>query len=160
VTENLPANTDPSDVAALVGAALPAHTDVAAVLGIMVPIVAIVFGISLAMLGLWFDFRKKREQFQLHHTERMAAIEKGIELPPLPSEFFRDNRRRERTPIFYLRRGLMWLLIGLSVTAALWGTDEKDFWWGLVPSAVGVAYLLSYLVERGHPPKPGDPESH
>jgi len=30
---------------------------------------------------MWLDFRKKRELFQLHHAERMAAIEKGIDLP-------------------------------------------------------------------------------
>jgi Domain of unknown function (DUF6249) len=161
VTDNLPADTDASDLASMISAAVPQHTDVAAILGIMVPIVAIVFGISMGMLGLWLDFRKKRELMQLHHAERMAAIEKGIELPPLPSEFFRDYKRRDRsdrTPLFYLRRGLMWLLIGLSATVALWGTGEKEFWWGLVPSAVGVAYLLSYLVERAQPPQSQPPE--
>jgi hypothetical protein len=161
VTDNLPANTDAGDVASMIGSAMPQHTDVAAILGIMVPIVAIVFGISLGMLGLWLDFRKKRELYQLHHAERMAAIDKGIELPPLPPEFFREDKRRgrsERSPIFSLRRGLMWLLIGLAVTAALWGTEEKDFWWGLVPCAVGVAYLISYLVERAQPPQPPQPQ--
>jgi hypothetical protein len=81
VTENLPANIDPSDVANMASTALH-HTDVAAVLALVIPIVAIVFGISVAMLGMWLDFRKKREMFELHHAERMAAIEKGIDLPP------------------------------------------------------------------------------
>src|ERR1700735_3890801 len=92
------------------------HADLPAILSMMIPIVAIVFGIGVAMLGLWFDFRKKREMFQLHHAERMAAIEKGIDVPPLPPEFFRDFKKRNVSPTAYLRRGLMWLLIGIAVT--------------------------------------------
>ena len=93
--------------------------------------------------------------FQLHHAERMAAIEKGIDLPPLPAEFFSSNRSRDRSPTAYLRRGLMWTLIGAGVTVALWGTGEPEFWWGLVPIGVGVAFLLSYLVERNRKPGAG-----
>jgi len=145
VTENLP------DVANMAGMAMN-HTDVPAILSMMVPIVAIVFGIGVAMLGMWLDFRKKREMFQLHHAERMAAIEKGIDLPPLPPEFFQSSKQ-EKTPYTYLRRGLMWLLVGIAITAALWGTHESDFWWGLVPVAIGVAHLIGFLVERSHGPK-------
>ena len=145
MTENLP------DVANIASAAA-SHTDVAAVLGLMVPIIAIVFGIGVAMLGMWLDFRKKREMFQLHHAERMAAIEKGIDLPPLPPEFFQDRRKQEKTPYSYFRRGVMWLLIGIAVTTALWGTHDHDYWWGFVPVAVGVAYLVTFMVERGRKP--------
>jgi hypothetical protein len=147
VTENLPASIDPSDVAAMASTAIT-HTDVASVLALVIPIVAIVFGIAVAMLGMWLDFRKKRELFQLHHAERMAAIEKGIDLPPLPPEFFQGERKQEKTPHTYFRRGVMWLLIGIAATTALWGTHENDYWWGLVPVAVGVAYLITFLVER------------
>ncbi len=142
MNENLP------DVASMASTAM-SHGDAPAILSLMIPIVAIVFGIGVAMLGMWLDFRKKREMFRLHHAERMAAIEKGIDLPPLPPEFFQGERKHERTPYTYFRRGIMWLLIGIAVTAALWGTHEGDFWWGLVPIAVGVANLFSYLVERG-----------
>jgi hypothetical protein len=147
VTENLPASIDPSDVASMAGAVMH-HTDVPAVLAMVIPIVAIVLGISVAMLGMWLDFRKKREMFQLHHAERMAAFEKGIDLPPLPPEFFEDRKKQPRTPYTYLRRGLMWLLIGIAITTALWGTHDSDYWWGYVPIAVGVAYLITFLVER------------
>jgi hypothetical protein len=157
VTDNLPANTDAADLSAL--AQMVPHDSIVAILGVMVPIVAIVMGLGIGMLSLWLDFRRKRELFQLHHAERMAAIDKGIELPPLPPEFFADpKKRRDYSPTVYLRRGLMWLLIGLASTAALWGTQESDFWWGLVPSAVGLAYLLSYLVERRQPAQPPQPQ--
>ena len=150
MTENLPSNIDPSDMAHLASTAMT-HTDVASILALVIPIVAIVFGIGVAMLGMWLDFRKKRELFQLHHAERMAAIEKGIDLPPLPPEFFQDNKQPP-TPYKYLRRGLMWLLIGIAVTTALWATHDKDFWWGFVPVAVGAAYLITFLFERSRGP--------
>jgi hypothetical protein len=147
VTENLPTDIDPSAVANMAAAAMH-HTDVPAVLALVIPIVAIVFGIGVAMLGMWLDFRKKRELFQLHHAERMAAIEKGIDLPPLPPEFFQGERKQDKTPYTYFRRGVMWLLIGIAATTALWGTHDNDYWWGFVPVAVGLAYLITFLVER------------
>jgi uncharacterized protein DUF6249 len=148
VTDNLPASIDPSDMANMASAAM-SHNDVPAILSLTIPIVAIVFGIGVAMLGMWLDFRKKREMFQLHHAERMAAIEKGVDIPPLPPEFFQGHDKKDRSPYAYFRRGVMWLLIGIAATAALWGTHDNDYWWGLVPAAVGVAYLITFLVERG-----------
>jgi hypothetical protein len=161
VTDLLTNATDPGTLAALADAA-SSHTDVAAVLGVLVPIAAIVLGLGAVMLGMWLDFRKRREMFQLHHAERMAAIEKGVDLPPLPLEFFQFHKRRDPTPYSpytYLRRGLMWSLVGVGVTVALWGTGQREFWWGLVPIGVGVAYLLSYLAERNRKPAGGtDPQ--
>jgi hypothetical protein len=117
---------------------------------VLIPIVAIVMGIGIAMLAMWLDYRKKRDIFQLHHSERMAAIEKGIDLPSLPSEFFTDYRRRPRVPADYLRRGLVWLLVGIALVVALFESGSEDFsWsWGLVPTAVGAAYLLFYGFTR------------
>jgi hypothetical protein len=155
VTDPLTATADPNALAAIAEAA-SSHTDVAAILGLTIPIVAIVLGLGVAMLGMWLDYRKKREMYQLHHAERMAAIEKGIDLPPLPLEFFQGHKHRDVTPFTYLRRGMMWSLIGVAVTVALWGTGRSNFWWGLVPTGVGVAYLLSYLVERNRKPPSTD----
>jgi hypothetical protein len=119
-----------------------------AILGVLIPIIAIVLGIGIGMLSLYLDYRKKREFFELHHKERMAAIEKGIEVPPLPPEFFQDPRRRVRTPGDYLRRGLVWLLVGGAITLALQGSGEKSHsLWGLIPAAVGLANLIYYFVE-------------
>jgi hypothetical protein len=110
--------------------------------------VAIVLGIGIGMLALWLDYRKKREFFELHHKERMAAIEKGMEVPPLPADFFQDSRRRSRTPSDDLRRGLVLLLVGVAITIALYQRAGANGLWGLVPAAVGLAYLLTYLVGR------------
>jgi hypothetical protein len=152
VTDNLPVNTDAANVASMMSAMEP-HSDPVAILGVLIPIVAIVMGLSVGMLVLWLDFRKKREMFQLHHAERMAAIEKGIEIPPLPPEFFSDFKRRDRNPNTQFRRGVVWLLVGLALMVAMHGQDDRHFWWGLIPVAVGLANLLSYAVERRRPPE-------
>jgi hypothetical protein len=129
-----------------------AHSTVEGVLGVMIPIVAIVMGIGVAMLGMWLDYRKKREIFELHHKERMAAIEKGMEVPPLPPELFQGNKRAYgRLPSDYLRRGLVWGFIGLGVTVAMRLENEGGAWYGLIPLAVGVANLLMFLFQRRQP---------
>jgi len=130
------------------------------VLGIFVPIIAIVMGVGIGMLGLWLDYRKKREIFELHHKERMAAIEKGMEVPPLPAELFRDRRRRE--PSDYLRRGLIWLLVGIAILIALLsmpGAAPRAAFWGLVPAAIGLAQLIFYFVEGRKPPTGKDADT-
>jgi peptidoglycan/LPS O-acetylase OafA/YrhL len=121
--------------------------NVVAVLSMVIPIVAIVMGVSIGMLSLYLQFRRQRDMFQLYHTERMSAIEKGIELPPLPPEFFQDTRRPELAPIRHRRSGLILLFLGIAVSVALWGTDVPAYWWGLVPAAIGLALLLSSLLE-------------
>ncbi len=135
-----------------------------AILGIMVPIVAIVMGLGLGMLKLWLDFRKKRAILQAHHTERMAAIEKGIDLPPLPPQFYGSNgdssaeggagqSSNAQPGLASLRSGLTWLLIGLAIGIALYANQEDHSahdaaWWGLVPAAFGLSRLLFYFISR------------
>ncbi len=119
------------------------------IIALMIPIVAIVMGIGIGMLRLWLDYRNKRDMFKMHHAERIAAIERGIELPPLPPQFFQDYPypRGASDSIRYLRNGLVLLLVGGAVFLAL---DEEGgldaAWWGLVPAAVGAAFLLFYVV--------------
>jgi hypothetical protein len=144
-------NDDPSVLPQLMA---HSHPDVVAIIGVLIPVVAIVLGLGLGMLKIYLEYRKRRELMQLHHAERMAAIDKGIELPSLPPEFFQEYRKAPATVLTYLRRGLMWLLIGIAVTVAMFsGHNTKEPWWGLVPVAVGVAYLLFYFfVSRTKPP--------
>ena len=112
----------------------------------LIPISGITLGLGTAMLRLWLDYRKKRELFQLHHVERMAAIDKGIDLPPLPSQYFADYRLASAD---YLRYALIWSLAGIAFSGALYVTSRSLWVWGLIPVAVGIAYLLFYRIERG-----------
>ena len=116
------------------------------IMGLSIPIIAIVLGIGIAMLSLYLEYRKKRDIFELHHKERMAAIDKGMEIPPLPAEFYQDARRRCR-PGDNLRRGLVLLFVGGAIAAALSATGHRAAAWGLVPAAVGLANLLAYFIE-------------
>ena len=128
-------------------------TRITEVLALMIPIVAIVMGIGIGMLSLLLDYRKKREMFAMHHKERLVAIEKGMEVPPLPPEFFQNGQRRPWTPAQNLRRGLILLLVGGAVTAALYNGYNHSYMWGLVPAAVGVALLLTYFIESRKAPR-------
>jgi hypothetical protein len=56
-----------------------------------IPIVAIVMVFGSGMLKLYLNYLKRRDLFALHHQERMAALEKGIELPPWPEDLLQEN---------------------------------------------------------------------
>lgn len=119
-----------------------------AVLGVMIPIIAIVMSIGIGMLALTLNYRRKREIFQLYHAQRMAAIEKGVELPPLPPEVLEGFQRTSGPPQYvHLRRGLMLLFIGVVLFVAIYASDGlEDAWWGLLPAAIGLADLMFYIL--------------
>jgi hypothetical protein len=52
------------------------------------------------MLGTLLNYCRKRDIFRLHHAERMAAIDKGVQIPTLPREFFQDDSPARSTPEF------------------------------------------------------------
>ena len=114
---------------------------------VFVPIIAIIMGIGLAMLGLWLDYQKKTKMFELHHKERLAALERGIELPPLPVEFFQGRAPSTSRGQGLLLWGLIFTLVGLAFAAAQSiNGDTESAAWALVPIAVGTAQLIYYYV--------------
>jgi Domain of unknown function (DUF6249) len=122
-------------------------------IALLIPILAIVMGIGIGMLAIFFDYRKKQEMFAMHHKERMAAIEKGMEVPPLPPEFFSEGRRCRSGAHGDLRRGLVLLFVGAAVSIALYNTQREAYLWGLVPAGVGLAQLLFYYLSRSKTPE-------
>jgi hypothetical protein len=125
---------------------------------VIIPVVAIVGGISFAAYSMYLKVRRQRETLQMYHAERMAAIEKGIELPPLPSELLHD-RYHDRGEYWRWRRGsgLTLIFVGAAVTIALWQSNgDRSFWWGLVIVAWGLGRLVSnYLEPPAIPPQAG-----
>ena len=114
------------------------------IIGVFIPVIAIVMGIGIGMLSIVVNYRKRKEMFALYHQERMAAIEKGIELPPLPAEFFAEDGKSP-SPHGRLLTGLVWLFIGLALMLALYFTDSRGAVFGLIPTAIGLAYLIYYF---------------
>jgi hypothetical protein len=71
-----------------------------------------------------------------------------MEIPPLPIEVLGSPPRRST-----LLPGLVWLFVGVALLLSFW-EGEGVFahvagrWvWGLVPTGIGIAYLIHYLVE-------------
>lgn len=113
----------------------------------LVPLVAIVFGISFVPSIIWIilNYRKRRRFMELHHAERMAAIERGMDIPPLPVELIDGSGRRPRRTS--LLPGLVWFFVGLALLISM-GTDgDVPSVAGLVPLGIGVAYLIYYFLE-------------
>src|SRR5688500_12522945 len=114
-------------------------------MGEMIPIVAIVVSIglplSIPIVYLVLNYRKRRRLIELHPAERMAAIERGMEIPPLPIEVLGPLSGRRRSTLL---PGLIWLFVGLALIVGLheW-SDFAAFTgfsvWGLVPAGVGLA---------------------
>jgi hypothetical protein len=119
-------------------------------LGLLIPIVSIVFGIGLAGVVIYLGYRRKKELFVLYHQERMAALEKGVELPPLPDALLSDDGKplRPYHPRRHLLKGLTWLFIGLGLGVALGPTAGWDIsLFALIPLGIGLAHLIYYFVE-------------
>lgn len=117
----------------------------------MIPIIVVVLGAALGMLAIYLGYRKRKEIFVLYHQERMAAIEKGVEVPPLPEALLTDEGGRPARPYHprrHLLRGLAWLFVGLGLGAGLWATAGFDWaLFSLVPIGIGLAQLIYYFVE-------------
>lgn len=114
------------------------------VIGVFIPIVAIVMGIGIGMLAIWSEHKRKAQLLEQNHRERMHAIEKGLELPPLPANVVgSSNGPSTATPEKALRSGVMLVLIGVILYFALRrvGAEEASLF-GLIPAAIGVANLF------------------
>jgi len=147
------------------------HVDVNEAIGMLIPLVAIVLGIGMIVVTIVTRHRRQMQELDNRHRERMAAIEKGLELPPDPvaervavTERYDDSvRRQRRAGSNYLLKGLIWLGVGVALSASdsIMGSDNRTFGW--VAMAVGAAYLLYYAFEgrregddrREGPPPPG-----
>jgi hypothetical protein len=124
------------------------------IVALLIPIVALVMVFGTGMLAIYFNFRKRRDMFALYHQERMAAIEKGVELPPLPEDFFHEDgkgRPRRRSGHGTLLGGLVLLFVGLTLYLALHLTVQRTEGSGdvavyaLIPAGIGVACLIYYF---------------
>jgi len=113
--------------------------------GILIPIVMF---ISIAVVfSLWFYFRHKA-RVATQQTFRLA-LEKGSELTP---EFVKQLSEPEPSKDRDLRRGLIWVALGLATAILGVAINEPDAIGPLLgsaafPALVGVAYLIMWRYE-------------
>jgi len=122
------------------------------VVAVFIPIVAIFMSLLIPIVYAVVDYRRRRDIVEANHKERLAAIERGMELPPLPESFYQSIKPARRSS--YLLPGLVWLFVGVGIFIALGaiaGEDVRNL--GLIPAGVGLAYLIYYFIEgRKLPP--------
>lgn len=130
-----------------------------------IPIIAIVGGITM---GIVRSIGQQRV-IEMAQRERIAAIERGVDLsklPPLPASSGRsdDIASMYLSPYEYSRRrsqnlmigGVITLCIGIGVMLFLRVVANSDEAWGvgIVPAAVGIGLLLSSWIVRPRDAEP------
>ena len=98
----------------------------------------------------------------LVHKERLAAIEKGLPLPPEAAASLSPEAERHRSwnvQRLLLLAGLVWLSLGIStfvVLSAIFSANSPSAadlprglqWIGLAPATIGLSHLIVYAVGR------------
>jgi hypothetical protein len=114
--------------------------------------------VIVALIG-YMGFR----QWLMHHRrvmihrERLAAIEKGIELPPVEKEVQRSSWNVRQ---MLLLAGLCWISLGIGVFVVLSAVLAHPYdstqipqglqWIGVAPVAIGISHLIVYLAGRSN----------
>jgi hypothetical protein len=125
-----------------------------------IPIISIILSMTLGGIAIIAWHRHKLRELDQRHKERMAAIEKGLEVPADHPVTEPAGNGRQRVQPRYLLRGLVWLGIGLALTL---GRRDEFAWgmstgWGWIAVGVGAAYLIFYIVEGRRPSPPERPQ--
>lgn len=129
-------------------------------------LVAIIVAISLTYA---FQLYIRHQRRAMVHRERLAAIEKGLELPPLEQEIQRGSWNVQR---LLLMAGLIWFSLGVAAFPMLneiaghsfrmpWGYDNTGNpffadiliprgtqWIALAPIGIGLSHVVVFLVGK------------
>jgi hypothetical protein len=113
--------------------------------------------VSVAVIGYlafrqWLQFNRRR----MIHRERLAAIERGVDLPPLDQEVRRSSWNVQQV---LLLAGLVWVSLGLGAfvtlsallahpTPVTEGIPQGLQWIGLAPLCIGLSHLVVYLIGK------------
>jgi len=102
-----------------------------------IPITMFLVAGGIVIAAMIFRNQKRKTE----SVEILAALEKGVEVK------FPDVNNNRLLP------GLIWLFLGIIMTIGLAVSIPDDvpsgMWvWGLIPVAVGAAYLIVYRIEE------------
>jgi hypothetical protein len=116
--------------------------------GMFIGLICSILVLSIPLVVIATRARRAHKAMQYVHAQRMAAIERGMELPPASLDFGLDSvRSRPRTALL---PGLMWLFVGLAICCG-WAVSDGDgppMFIGLIPIGIGLAYLVYYFAEE------------
>ncbi len=127
-----------------------AHDQKMEAMGVTIGLVSVVLGIGIAFFAIGCDFRKRRHLMNLCHKERLAALEKGLELPPYPPELRGSTDGQDAGgPNTGLKSGLVWLAIGIGIYWFLSSGRRGGLHPSMaaIPIGIGAAYLVYYVIE-------------
>lgn len=108
-------------------------------MGVLMCIIAIIMTFLIPIMWFYFNYRKR----VWISKERIAAIEKGVALPPEPIRPVRTV-----APMDILRRGFICIAIGVALTIATVVTEIK---WPLIGGSlvilfIGIALVIWYRI--------------
>jgi hypothetical protein len=122
------------------------------------------FVLLVTVLVVFAGFQQwiRHQRRMMTHRERLAAIEKGIELPPIEQEASRAAWNTQRILLF---AGLVWVSIGFSLALLLnnmvgqvlhvWGNDVQVVdgmqWIGGALVGIGLSHLIVFVAAVGWP---------
>jgi hypothetical protein len=108
------------------------------VTAIIVTSIIIVIGGAIAITAIITEYSRKK----LEHELKMAAIQKGVPVPPTPE--------KGKNPYGTLKAGLVWTALGIGcfLAFALTDLDRKLGFFGLIAFFVGIALIIAWAVEK------------
>lgn len=119
--------------------------------GVFIPIIAIAFGCTIALVSIVSSGISRRRQEELWHETARVALEKGQPLPPRieaepgrPVGTPNPSARREKSD---LRSGLILLSLGAGLFLAFGGRDGSAAYFAAIPGFIGLALLLNAAIE-------------
>ena len=120
------------------------------ILGEFIGLTAVILIFSVPIIYIVMRSRRMHRAMELLHTERMAAIERGMELPATSLELLSDRIAQTKRPRTALLPGLVWLFVGVAISVSRLSIDGHDapLMVGLIPAGIGLAYLIYYFVEE------------
>jgi 4-hydroxybenzoate polyprenyltransferase len=120
------------------------------ILGEFIGLVSAILFLSIPIVYIILRSRRLQKAMELLHTERMAAIERGMDLPASSLEILGDQIARSKRPRTALLPGLVWLFVGVAIALSRLTIDgnEAPLMVGLIPAGIGLAYLIYYFLEE------------
>lgn len=135
------------------------------------PLSLIATALVVLLVAYLFQLWARHQRRLMIHQERMAALEKGVEVPPLVEQEIRRGSWNVQRLI--LMAGLCWISVGVALFGAIhelagqalqlpWGSEysnghpifvelqirEGMRWLAIAPIGIGISHLVVYFTAR------------